>query len=207
MYKIFFGDRLLALSDSWDDCLADPNAIACKSTKKTDIKELVLNFSAAPQQKALYLLADNLPALLCEVKGLFVYIEAAGGLVRNTRGEVLMIYRNNRWDLPKGRCEENEMREETALREVEEECGISGLQLFQRITSTYHVYHEEEKMVLKRTDWYAMSYGGTATPVPQTIEAIEKAEWIPLAKLPVILPAVYCSIYEVFRAAGLTGEE
>jgi hypothetical protein len=53
---------------------------------------------------------------------------------------------------------------------------------------------------LKRTDWFAMHYDGTATPVPQTAEGITRAEWQPATALPAILPTVYCSIYEVFAA-------
>ena len=38
----------------------------------------------------------------------FRLVEAAGGAVVNDRGERLMIYRNGRWDLPKGHWERGE---------------------------------------------------------------------------------------------------
>ncbi|MDR1405748.1 MAG: NUDIX domain-containing protein [Prevotellaceae bacterium] len=202
MIKIFFNDRLLALSDNWIESAADVNAIARKVTKKSDIAGQVTAFLESAQWRALWLVADNVPALFEAVKKTFTYVEGAGGLVRRTTGEVLMIFRNNRWDLPKGHREANESIEETALREVEEECGISGLQLMNRITETYHIYRDNETTVLKRTDWYAMSYEGTAMTVPQTAEGITRAEWKPVSELPAILPTVYCSIYEVFCAAG-----
>jgi 8-oxo-dGTP pyrophosphatase MutT (NUDIX family) len=201
MIKIFFNDRLLALSDNWEDSATDANAIMHKVTKKSDIAALVTAFFDTAQWRALWLIADDLQALWEEVKEIFTYVEAAGGLVRKPTGEVLMIYRNNRWDLPKGHREANESPEETALREVEEECGISGLQLFDRITVTYHIYHDREKNILKRTDWYAMRYDGSATPAPQLAESITRAEWKSPGELPAILPTVYCSIYEVFCAA------
>ncbi|MDR3132901.1 MAG: NUDIX domain-containing protein [Prevotellaceae bacterium] len=206
MVKIFFNDRLLALSGNWTEGAADVNAIMRKVTKKSDIATLVTAFLETAQWRALYLISDPLPALLEEVKKMFTCVEAAGGMVRKPSGEVLMIYRNNRWDLPKGHREANESLEETALREVEEECGIGGLQLLERITATYHIYCDNENTVLKRTEWYAMNYTGTATPAPQTIEGITQAEWKPLSELPAILPTVYCSIYEVFCAAGINGE-
>jgi 8-oxo-dGTP pyrophosphatase MutT (NUDIX family) len=175
-----------------------------KVTKKSDIAALVTAFLETAQWRALWLVSDDIQTLMEDVKKVFTYVEAAGGLVRKPTGEVLMIYRNNRWDLPKGHREANETLEETALREVEEECGINGLQLFNRITATYHVYRDSEKIILKRTEWYAMHYAGSATPTPQSVEGITLAEWKPLNELPAILPTVYCSIYEVFRAAALT---
>jgi len=204
MFKIFFNDRCLALSDNWEAAAADANAIMHKVTKKSDIAALVNTFSVSSQMASLWLLTDHPQALMDDVRRLFVYAEAAGGLVRNAAGDVLMIFRNNRWDLPKGHREAMESLEETALREVEEECGIKGMRLFNHLTTTYHIYRDSGATVLKRTDWYAMRYNGTSTPVPQTGEAIERAEWKPVAALPAILPTVYCSIYEVFRAAELT---
>ncbi|MDR0582470.1 MAG: NUDIX domain-containing protein [Prevotellaceae bacterium] len=199
MIKIFFNDRLLALSDNWTESAADANAIMHKVTKKSDIAALVTAFLETAQWPALYLISDDIQALLEEVKKSFTYVEAAGGLVCKPTGEVLMIYRNNRWDLPKGHREAGELPEETALREVEEECGITGLQLFHRITATYHIYCDSECATLKRTDWYAMRYTGSLMPTPQTAEGITHAEWKSMDELPAILPTVYCSIYEVLR--------
>ena len=198
MIKIFFNDRLLALSGNWTGSAADANAIMYKVTKKSDIAALVTAFLETAQWRALYLISDDIQALLEAVKKSFTYVEAAGGLVRKPTGEVLMIYRNNRWDLPKGHREAGESPEETALREVEEECGITGLQLFHRITATYHIYRDSECATLKRTDWYAMRYTGSEKPAPQTVEGITHAEWKSMDELPAILPTVYCSIYEVF---------
>ena len=52
-------------------------------------------------------------------------IEAAGGLVKNENGDYLFIYRNDKWDLPKGKIEKDEKTKVAAVREVEEECGIA----------------------------------------------------------------------------------
>ena len=51
-------------------------------------------------------------------------ITAAGGKVINPKGEILFIFRNNKWDLPKGKAEDNESIADTAIREVKEEVGI-----------------------------------------------------------------------------------
>jgi len=201
MYNIYHNDRLLMLSDKWDVCTADPNAIICKGIKNSDISGMVHYFLTHEQVLTLVLLTDSLPSLFEAVRAEFCYREAAGGLVHNASGDTLMIYRNNRWDLPKGHCEAGESAEETALREVAEECGISDLQLLRPITTTFHIYCEPEKNVLKRTEWYAMRYDGAAPPVPQTVEGIERAEWITPDKLPALVASSYRTIMQVFAAA------
>jgi ADP-ribose pyrophosphatase YjhB (NUDIX family) len=50
-------------------------------------------------------------------------VMAAGGLVENEHGEILLIYRKKHWDLPKGKLDAGETLEECAVREVEEETG------------------------------------------------------------------------------------
>ena len=108
----------------------------------------------------------------------FVLIEAAGGKVRNAKGEVLFIHRLGKWDLPKGKMEKGETPEQAAIREVEEECGIHGLELGEKLPNTYHVYTQKETLILKTTYWFEMKYKGTEVLVPQKEEAIEKAVWV-----------------------------
>lgn len=104
-------------------------------------------------------------------------VTAAGGLVNNSKMEVLFIKRNNRWDLPKGRVEKGESLEDAAIREVEEETGIQDLILGDFISKTYHVFKRNKKWKLKVTYWYAMhsDYKGELTP--QEEEGIEKVRW------------------------------
>jgi 8-oxo-dGTP pyrophosphatase MutT (NUDIX family) len=55
-------------------------------------------------------------------------VRAAGILlisVKEQPPQFLLMRHSNRWDLPKGHCEEGESFRETALRETEEETGIS----------------------------------------------------------------------------------
>jgi 8-oxo-dGTP pyrophosphatase MutT (NUDIX family) len=205
MIKIFFNDRLLVLSDNWEQSLSNANATACKITKKSDIVTSVNYFFSAMRVRTLHLVVENVPDALAQMQAMFAFLEAAGGVVYNAAGDVLMIYRNDRWDLPKGRREANESVEETALREVEEECGISDLQLQQLITKTYHLYSVNKTMYMKCTHWFKMYYGGTARLVPQTNEGIKWAEWISPSNLPMTLTNVYASIYDVFVKLGVTG--
>jgi hypothetical protein len=73
----------------------------------------------------------------------FTLIEAAGGLVKNSKEEYLFIYRLGKWDLPKGKAEYNESPEETAIREVEEECGLKNLKIEKKLGKTFHTYREK----------------------------------------------------------------
>lgn len=105
-------------------------------------------------------------------------VEAAGGVVYNSNNQLLMIFRNDKWDLPKGKLEIGETIKECALREVEEECGVSDLQIFQKLINTYHVYDLDGSLVLKRTHWFKMNTQCSNAPVPQIKEGITKAEWV-----------------------------
>ncbi len=71
----------------------------------------------------------------------FKIIEASGGIVKNEMGQILFIFRNGIWDLPKGKIEVGERKEEAGLREVEEECGFTSLTLGKFIGTTYHLYY------------------------------------------------------------------
>jgi len=102
---------------------------------------------------------------------------AGGGVVRNKKEKILFIFRNGRWDLPKGKAEEGELIEETSLREVKEECGLNDLHLKHHIIDTYHTYDLKGSRKLKKTSWYAM-YSNDKDLIPQTEEGITKIKWI-----------------------------
>jgi 8-oxo-dGTP pyrophosphatase MutT (NUDIX family) len=108
-----------------------------------------------------------------------IFIRAAGGLVQNGEGEYLMIFRNGRWDLPKGKQEEGEALPQTALREVAEECGVRDLVLGRFIASTRHSYWEElsKQLVFKQTHWYYMFVSGRPELCPQVEEGVEECRW------------------------------
>ena len=110
----------------------------------------------------------------------FRLIKAAGGIVCNTDNKYLLILRNGRWDLPKGKAEIGETIATTAVREVEEETGVGNLTNNRLICKTYHVYQMFGDWILKQTSWFNMS---TTTPSsadtrPQSEEGIEVAEWV-----------------------------
>jgi 8-oxo-dGTP pyrophosphatase MutT (NUDIX family) len=136
-------------------------------------------------------------------------VEAAGGLVKNSVGEYLMIFRNGRWDLPKGKREEGESMEQAAVREVMEECGVSRPTLQGLLVATYHTYTLQGVDVLKKTCWYAMTCSGKQRRLqPQAEEGIEAAEFLPAEKVADYLLRAYPAIRDVFAAErrGLAAE-
>lgn len=137
----------------------------------------------------------------------YEHIRAAGGLVRNRRGDMLMIFRNGRWDLPKGCMEAFESHEDCAAREVKEECGLKNVRVGERIYTTYHTYRRADGVgMMKETKWYEMTSDDTEL-TPQTEEGIEKAEWVSRRKAKRRLAKAYPMIAEIFKAADATGKE
>ena len=108
----------------------------------------------------------------------YIVVKAAGGIVYNTNNQILMIFRNGIWDLPKGKLESREDIEQCAIREVEEETGVSGLIIQHKVEETYHTYMINNKRILKRTYWYIMHANLCNNLVPQTNEGITKVCWV-----------------------------
>ncbi len=111
------------------------------------------------------------------IEGL-TFVQAAGGLVRNSKNEYLFIYRVGHWDLPKGHREAGEDLDFTARREVEEETGVTDLEVGEKLGETYHVYTLNGRREIKQTHWYDMFSKGETELVPQREEGITKAAWL-----------------------------
>ncbi len=130
----------------------------------------------------------------------FRSIKAAGGAVQNSAGQTLMIFRNGRWDLPKGHLERGETIEECAMREVGEETGIRELKIEKKIIETQHAYVLNEEWAIKTTYWYAMKSEDVNT-TPQQQEGIEIAAWCSPGEVAQNLENTYPTIRAVM--AGL----
>lgn len=131
-------------------------------------------------------------------------ISAAGGLVFNHRGQVLLIFRRHMWDLPKGKIDPGEGKKAAALREVREETGLQRLSIIKKLTKTWHTYQlENNTQVLKVTHWYLMMSNDDALPVPQLEEDIEMAKWLEPEQAEEICKTTYANIREVIQS-GIT---
>lgn len=124
------------------------------------------------------IVTDDPKGYLKKLESKIKTIRAAGGLVKNGKGRYLFIYRLGKWDLPKGKVDANEKSRQTAVREVEEECGVKIDYLGLKILSTYHMYELKGDVILKRTDWYEMAVNKNPKLIPQLDEDITKAVWI-----------------------------
>jgi len=133
-------------------------------------------------------------------------IEAAGGLVKNENGDYLFIYRNDKWDLPKGKIEKDEKVKQAAVREVEEECGIKVSKLKSKICKTYHVYVYKGEVVLKKTHWFDMESVGQLKLKPQKEEGITDVRWFQKKHIEPIVANTFPSIMDVLVKEGLVGK-
>ena len=126
-------------------------------------------------------------------------IQAGGGVIKNERGQLLLIFRRKKWDLPKGKLDEGETMEECAIREVKEETGLIHVEIIRKITITHHTYYQDENEILKETHWFQMVAPtiDNETLTPQVEEDIEKIEWVNPASLPTYLENSYETIRKV----------
>ena len=127
----------------------------------------------------------------------FKLIEAAGGIVFSDQA-YLFIKRNGLWDIPKGKMESNETPEITAIREIQEECGLKGeLTIQKKLVETFHTYEFEGKSVLKKTYWFLLEYIGDKTSQPQLEEGITEVNWLKKEEFHLVRENTYASINDV----------
>jgi 8-oxo-dGTP pyrophosphatase MutT (NUDIX family) len=203
MYKVFFNERIVFLTQDFLKSFQENQGLFYKFREKKELKELLLLFLALKTIDQLFVCHPDSEKLIKEFRSCFRYVEAAGGLVRNSAGRVLFINRFEKWDLPKGKIETGESAGETALREVEEECGISGMEILSELQPTYHTYFDKALPHLKKTRWFEMLYRGNARPKPQTDEFITKIIWARPNELKIIRKNTYPSIIDLLTEAKI----
>jgi 8-oxo-dGTP pyrophosphatase MutT (NUDIX family) len=206
--KIYFDDKPLFLCDQidreiepyvhHDDAIfmdeVDPHAV------KTMIHEM-----QQPEVHAGVFLHQNLAALENAFFKKFTRIQAAGGVVKNQRGELLMIFRRGSWDLPKGKLDKGESLGHCAVREVGEETGLKKIRPGDQILTTYHTYHEGTRFILKESHWFGMIADGSETLKPQTEEDIHDIKWIEPSQVEEYLNKAYPMIRDIVSAAKEKG--
>ena len=131
------------------------------------------------------------------------FIHAAGGLVQNSNGDFLFMERNETIDLPKGKLEKGESDEEGALREVEEETGVLGLEIVNPLIETFHTYTMKGEEIIKRTAWFLMKVEGCPTPTPQVEEGISWVKWMTIEEVSSCIHEGYASVIDVWKAANI----
>lgn len=203
MYKVFFNSRTIILDDKSPDFQKRKEDCIISLKDMSDLKPRLLNWLSSEREDNICIWHSDLDKLMNTFSACFTLIPASGGLVKNSKGEDLIIFRRGVWDLPKGKAEPGESEEQTALREVKEECHLKKLTIKRFLLNTYHIYFLNEQPVLKRTKWYEMKYEGKKDPRPQRKEEITDTKWLPFSQLSLISGNTFPNVIEVIKAGQL----
>lgn len=194
MYKVFVNEAPLILTN--------------KVSETANGKYFLLNGEAindaidALAKKKLteaYIYHPNNEEILKKFTKKIPLVVAAGGVVTNKKGKVLFIYRNDKWDLPKGKLDKGETLEKAALREVGEETGVKGLKIENFLRTTYHIFKRNGIYKLKEVHWYAMKTSYDGPLKGQKSEGIEKVKWKGPKKIQKALANSYTNIKILFE--------
>ena len=193
MYKVFVNDCPIILTEN-KNISTNFRILNFEEVNVLDLVETIFN----SKTDGICLLCSNLNDCLKKFKSQFNIQKAAGGKVINSNNEVLFIYRFNKWDLPKGKFNKGETKEDCAIREVEEECGITNLDIINELETTYHIFKRNNKTILKITYWFLMHTNHNGNLIPQTEEGIEKVEFKNDEEINIALENTYENIKLLF---------
>lgn len=202
MYKVFLNDRLIKIASNENITFNKTPEFFDRNCTPEEIRDWFRVFLQSAAEEAVLLHPD--PEYFFRLfRQAFMPVKAAGGVVLS-EGLLLFIFRNGKWDLPKGKMEPGEQQEETALREVAEETGITGHRIVRSLPDTWHIYRsphpeKKEQWILKTTFWYEMEYAGKREGVPQREEGITQVKWIPVAELGEVIANTYESLKQIIQ--------
>ncbi len=195
MYKVFIYDKTIIFTENLNTTVSEKNEQILKYDSLPSLLSVFKDFISNDEINNLFIVIEkDVDKIFEDFLSGFQLIEAAGGIVRNSKNEYLFIYRFDKWGLPKGHIEKGEEPEIAAKREVEEETSISDLKIIRQPPCTFHSYILNNKRVIKKTYWFEMFTKSKQTPQPQINESITKAEWIPKNEVKNKLQNTYLSI-------------
>jgi len=176
MYKVHFENRFITLSPEPDRL--QKYGLFHKFNDTSELYKLIADFQADKNIHAINIYGPDIKFIWKLFRIYFTEVGAAGGLVKHTSGKYLFIEKKGKLDLPKGHLEPGEEPEECAIREVSEECGITGHTIVKPLTPSYHTYSWEGISYLKKTSWFLMQYDGEMISEPQVEEGITNVDWL-----------------------------
>lgn len=194
MYKVFVNDKPLFLTNQ----IFKETDFQFFLLETVDIKQVIVKIFQNKIQKA-YLYHPDEKEILKMLKTKLPVQKAGGGLVYNKKNEVLFIFRNGKWDLPKGGIEKNETIEQTSIREVCEETGAKDLVISDKLQKTYHIFKRNGRYKLKITHWFEMRTAFEGDLVGQIDEGIEKVAWLDTEQIKEALKNSYENIKLLFE--------
>ena len=197
--KIYYGERLIRLTNYFP--LTTPSGTMVLYYDQEDkLSNRFIEFGESKDYAALFLWSGGrfkeLKKIFCSF---FRIIEAAGGVVKNEKDEILVIFRNGKWDLPKGKIEKDrESTTEAAVREVKEETGLRKVSIGKKLMTTHHLYFRKDRMVLKPTQWFEMFADSSSRFKPDKKENITLVKWVNKKEMGEILSNTYASLKDLF---------
>jgi 8-oxo-dGTP pyrophosphatase MutT (NUDIX family) len=201
MYKVHFENRFIVVSSEPDRL--QKYALFHNFYATDELYRLIVDFQTDKSIQSINIYGTDIKHLWKIFRIFFTEVGAAGGLVRHTSGRYLFIEKKGKLDLPKGHIEPGEEAEVCALREVNEECGITGHTIVKPITPTYHTYSWEGISYLKKTNWFLMNYDGKMITEPQYDEGITKVAWLLPDELNIIKNSAWLSLMDLINCTIL----
>ncbi|WP_394975597.1 NUDIX hydrolase [uncultured Croceitalea sp.] len=193
MYKVFVNESPLILTNKRPDNITG-NVFLMEDDD--------INYAITALSKKILKVAyiyDSSEEILEKFSMKIPIVVAAGGMVRNKKGKVLFIYRNDKWDLPKGKLDKGESIEKAAIREVEEETGVQDLVIKNYLKTTYHIFKRNGEYRLKKVVWFDMTTSFSGELIPQKEEGITKVKWKGSKKIEKALKNSYLNIKLLFK--------
>ena len=199
MYEVFFNDSTILIASGNNISSITKIHKIVESCDYNAVNQMILEIESSQLPLKFLIQNQDVNQTWECFKKCFKKIPAAGGLVQNHDGSFLFIRRFGVWDLPKGKIEKKETIENAALREVEEECGLTELTILKQLDSTFHIYRSPylsfpDNLVLKETKWFLMNYSGNEILQPQVEEKIEEVKWFSFADLEQVKANTYSSL-------------
>lgn len=189
MYKVFVGDKPIILTTLVEQETNFKNYLL----KSVNIRKVIRELNSKPLDE-IRLIHKNENKLIKKFLKKLPNVIAGGGKVYNDKKEILFIYRNDKWDLPKGKVEGRETIEQTAIREVSEETGVAGLEITKPLDTTYHIFKRNGRFKIKVTYWFEMKTSFTGDLHAQENEGITKVEWLNNKQIKEALKNSYANI-------------
>ncbi|HUS87589.1 MAG TPA: NUDIX domain-containing protein [Bacteroidales bacterium] len=201
MYKVYFENRFMVLSSQPDRM--QKYCLFYKFHDQMELYDKISEFINNRNLKCANFYSYKANHLWKAFESYFNWVEAAGGVVIHDTDQILFIKRYGKWDIPKGHIKKDEKPDECALREIGEECGITGSTITGQLRPTYHIYPYGNKYYLKKTFWFLLDYKGPYETSPQLSEGITEATWLPYGKLPGIMNETWASVSDVLNEVSL----
>ena len=203
MVKIYFNNKPLFITNQitkeLEEYLHHEDTVFIDEFNIHTVKAMVHEMEAQQIHAGVFL-HEDVEAVLKTLKKRLVLIKAAGGLVHTEDDQLLLIFRNRKWDLPKGKLDVNEDIKSCAIREVREETGLLNVEIERPLCVTYHTYHRDGKHILKESHWFLMKAHQQKELIPQIEEGIEKCEWVLINQTASYMENTHASILDVVNA-------